>query len=576
VHPDYKETARKRIEKMSKTGKGVGLTREKFVCCNGDVIDVELVSNPVIYEGKLAFQVVFRDITEQQQAMERVQQSEEKFRTLFEDSTDAIYISSVEGQFTDVNQSFLDLFGYNRSEIENLNAIELYGNVKSRKQFQTLIEQNGALKNYEITLIRKDGTPLNCIETATLRKDSIGEIIGYQGIIRDITEEIQAKEALLKTQKLESLGILAGGIAHDFNNLLTGIMGNVSAAKRYLTSESELNDIIKGISETSEKAAKLTNQLLAYSGKGKFMTELTDISTLIQNMQDLIRVSIHKTIDLKYSLDNEIGQIIVDKTQIEQVILNLVTNASEAIGEKVGTIIVETGEIYLDEERVQNMYYADLLTPGEYVYLSVEDNGEGMDEITQKRVFDPFFSTKFQGRGLGLAAVHGIIRAHNGGVELISEPFKGSKFKVYLPAVKQKSDTSQNEQIDTQEEWKGSGLVLLCDDDEILRTTVTRLLKILGFDVIIAKNGIEALELLRESTNEIDLVILDLTMPKMSGRETYIEIKKEYPELPIMLSSGYTEESVVDKFEGSQIDGFIQKPYTIGKLSAKLKTIFNS
>ena len=415
---------------------------------------------------------------------------------------------------------------------------------------------------------------IRCLENATLRRDSEDKIIGYQGIIRDITEESQAKEALLKTQKLESLGILAGGIAHDFNNLLMGVMGNASLAKQYLEPNSEIYELINDISSTSEKAANLTKQLLAYSGRAKFLIELQNISDLIEGMKEILRVSVHKSTDLVYSIDKKIPMAMIDKIQIEQVILNLVTNASEAIGESIGRIRISTITEFLDEEKIEKLYYAQDIEKGNYACICVEDTGSGMDISTLRRIFDPFFSTKFQGRGLGLAAVIGIIRGHNGCISVESAVGEGSIFKVYLPIPPQNNQKEISKAIRIEEEdWEGSGWILFCDDDEIVLSVGSHLLKQLGFHVIKAKNGIEALKLLDDSNEDIKLIILDMTMPKMSGRDTYLKIKEKYPLLKIVLSSGYSEESVKNQFENHKIDGFLQKPYTLETLTTILKSL---
>lgn len=393
---------------------------------------------------------------------------------------------------------------------------------------------------------------------------------GYVNIYgADITSRVEAErergrlEAQIQAaQKLESLGVLAGGIAHDFNNILVGILGNADLAMMDLAPESPVRRRLAGIIEASERAADLTNQMLAYSGKGRFVVEHVDITSLVQEMTHLLEVSASKKAVIKYDLaPGQLPPVEADVTQIRQVMVNLVTNASEALGDGVGIITIRTRPMYCDRDYLRSTYIDEELPEGQYVVLEISDTGCGMDSETLEQIFDPFFTTKFTGRGLGLAAVLGIIRGHRGAVKVYSEPGHGTSFRILLPAAEaaigQTPGVAGHSRV-------VAGTVLLVDDEEIVRDLASDMLRRLGLEVIVAADGVEALELYVERGDALSLVVLDMTMPRMSGEEAFRRMKRLRGDIPILVTSGYNEQEAIERFAGQGLAGFIQKPYQFG------------
>ena len=396
-------------------------------------------------------------------------------------------------------------------------------------------------------------------------------------VLRDVTlqkraarehREIEAK--LQQGQKLESLGVLAGGITHDFNNLLTGVLGNAEILLMELSPESPAREGLKNIATAALRAAELTKQMLAYSGKGKFVVQALNLSKLVEEMAHLLAVSISKNVVLKYNFPQDLPSIEADATQIRQVVMNLIINASEAIGEKSGVVTVSTGVMEADRSYLTETYLDENLPEGYYVSLEVADTGCGMDEQTKQKIFDPFFTTKFTGRGLGLAAVLGIVRGHGGALKIYSQPQRGSTFKVLFPASQQAVEESVGTSA-TEQEWRGSGVILVVDDEEPVRIAAKRILEIRGFTVLTAEDGRAALEVFRSRADEIVAVLLDLTMPHLDGEETFRELRRIRPDVRVILSSGYNEEQTTNRFAGKGLAGFIQKPYGVGTLVERIR-----
>jgi PAS domain S-box-containing protein len=386
-------------------------------------------------------------------------------------------------------------------------------------------------------------------------------------MFQDISELKNTDEALRRAQKLESLGVLAGGVAHDFNNLLTGIMGNASILAEELTPEDPHQELIREISRASERAAGLTRQLLAYSGKGRFVLENIDVSQQVREIRSLIHTSLPKTVNISLELDQNLPAIIADGGQIQQVIMNLVINAAEAIGpDRSGWVVLKTRVQDVDAMMSKTL---DDLPEGRYVDLEVHDNGCGMDEATKAKMFDPFFTTKFLGRGLGLAAVLGIVRGHNGAIKVYSTPNEGTTIKVLFPAEREKAP-ARGPEI-PEEELAGSGLVLFVDDEATVRQAARNGLLHYGYTVVAAADGQEAVELFRAMAGRVKVVILDLTMPVMGGEETLKHLRAFRPDVPVVLSSGYHMSEVVERFAGKGLAGFIQKPYTAAGLAEAVK-----
>ncbi len=391
--------------------------------------------------------------------------------------------------------------------------------------------------------------------------------VGVVGV--EITELRKAEERLRQAQKLESLGVLAGGVAHDFNNLLVGIVGCGSLAEEMLPAGHPAVELIQTVIRTGEQAAHLTRQMLAYSGKGTFVLEPLDLSAIIPEMAGLIRSSISKNIALHLNLGPALPFIEADRGQVQQVFMNLVLNAAEAIGGRDGVITVVTGVRAVDGSFIRLNPEAADLRPGEYVLLQVHDTGCGMDETTRARIFDPFFTTKFTGRGLGLAAVAGIVRGHKGCILVKSAPGQGSAFTVLFPRAA--APAGRAAVPAPRLSLRGSGVILVVDDEALVREMAKRALERHGYTVLAADSGPAAIDLFRTRSEEIALIVLDLSMPKLSGEQTLPHLRKIRPEVKVIISSGYSEAETMLLFKDDPISGFIQKPYTATTIAEKVK-----
>jgi PAS domain S-box-containing protein len=407
-----------------------------------------------------------------------------------------------------------------------------------------------------------------------------GEVNAVIEVARDITlrkraeeEQAKLKEQMQEVQKLESLGVLAGGIAHDFNNLLTAILGNADLALLSMSPASPARSNVEEITRASFRAADLCRQMLAYSGKGQFVVGRYDLSEIVREMAQILKVSVSKKATLRYFFAEDLPPVEVDATQMRQVIMNLITNASEALGDQSGFISVSTGVMDCDRTYLADSYLDDKLPEGEYVYLEVADTGSGIDEETRRRIFDPFFTTKFTGRGLGLAAVLGIVRGHQGAIKVYSEVGQGTTFKVLLPAREWLLGDRGHRAAQSVQTLAGGGTILLVDDDSEVRNVGSQMLERLGFKVLTAAHGKEGLKVFQECGNEIDCVILDLTMPEMGGEEVFRELRRLRSDVRVILSSGYNEQDVTRRFVGKGLAGFMQKPYTVAKLQEVLNSV---
>jgi PAS domain S-box-containing protein len=399
--------------------------------------------------------------------------------------------------------------------------------------------------------------------------DPAGRPLHVTGACVDITERKRTEQSLLETQKLESLGVLAGGIAHDFNNLLTGIIGNASLVRADLPPDSPLIGLIEPINDSAQQAADLCRQMLAYSGKGRFVVQKADLSGLVEETTKMLQHSISKKAELRFQLEPGLPPIEADTTQIRQVIMNLVINASEALGDEGGIITLTTGRTTVAAGRQSGAAGG---APGrEYVFLKVTDTGCGMDVATQSKIFEPFFTTKFTGRGLGLAAVQGIIKGHKGELTVESEPGRGTTFQVMFPAVL--SDSGVRPVAPSGgAAWRGSGRILIVDDEATIRNTLSRMLTVLGFSPVLAMDGAEAVGMFRAAPSDFALVLLDLTMPRLSGEQTLVELRKIRDDVRVVVMSGYNRQEALVQFTGKGVANFLQKPFTVDALRAVLSS----
>jgi len=383
-----------------------------------------------------------------------------------------------------------------------------------------------------------------------------------------LTETHFDPQVLWQSQKLESLGLMAGSVAHDFNNCLLAIMGNADLLEQNLAETSSDRPLVTEIRAAAERAGDLCRQLLAFAGKGQFRIQPIELSATTRGMVRMLKVAISRKIVLRLELAEDLPLIEADMSQIHQVVMNLVVNASEAIGDRTGTITLRTGSLASSDCRFEQCVIAPRSAAGTFVFLEVTDTGLGMDPLTVSRAFDPFFSTKPQGRGLGLASVLGIVRSHRGSVGVDTVPGRGTTMTVLFP----RSDAPAPRVVRPPERSAG-GTVLVVDDEEYLRVLCARMLTHLGYRVHLAASGMQAVAMCRRLHSELDCVLLDLIMPEMDGTEVYAEIHQECPELKVLLTSGYHEAEISRRFAGQGLAGFLQKPYVLEDLAGKLAEI---
>ncbi|NQU04647.1 MAG: PAS domain S-box protein [Calditrichaeota bacterium] len=533
--------------------------------------------NIIYYEGTI------EDITNWKKTEDDLRESEAHFRGILKNSKAGYFFTDNKGKIVDVNEAWLTLHKYDSLK-----------EVKGKHYFTTMLEKDIEVARKQEAKLR-EGKSIPAGEARRLCRDgSIGyhtytinpvkranSIIGFEGFIIDTTAQktMDKKRKSLEfriqqLQKMDSLSILAGGIAHDFNNILQGILGNASLALMDLTWESPIRECVEQIDKSAQRAADLTRQMLAYSGKGRFVINAINLSMLIKDLRQLFEASIHKKAVLKFNLQDDLPIIEADVSQIRQVIMNLIINASEALNEEEGTITITTGLMHCDRNYLKETYIDEDLVDGDYAYVEVIDTGYGMDEDTIEKIFDPFFSTKFTGRGLGLAAVLGIVRGHKGALRVHSELGEGSTMRVLFPCA---LDTiPQYEVLDENvERWQSSGLILIVDDEPAVLRFVKRTLEKVGFTVLTAVDGRKAIEVFRKHESNIILVLLDLTMPHMNGEEANDKIREINSSVPVILTSGYSASTATNRFAGKGLAGFIQKPYRTTSLLQKIKNVLD-
>ncbi len=440
-----------------------------------------------------------------------------------------------------------------------------------------LTGKNTALRRAEIALQQANAGLETRVAERTAELAQANSSLQAQILEREHAEaeRLRLERQMQHMQRLESLGVLSGGIAHDFNNLLAIIVGNISLLSEEQVPGQESRELIQNIETAANRASILIKQMLAYSGKGSFVVSMVDLPTVISDMSDLLRSSVIKRAILRIESSAPLPAIRADVTQLQQVLVNLVINASEALGENGGTITVSTGIQECDTAGFLDYFPHEPRPAGQYVSLEVADMGSGIPSDHLTKIFDPFFTTKFTGRGLGLAAVLGIVRGHHGAIKVQSELGRGTTFTVYLPAAVGTSFPPASESLKILP-LKGTGLILIVDDEETVRHTTKRMLERMGFKTITAADGREAVHMFRQHAADVKCVLLDLTMPKMDGIEAYRILRDLQPQLRVVLSSGFSRQELSERFSREGLAGFIAKPYTMQELDAVLKAVLST
>ncbi len=511
-----------------------------------------------------------RYAVERTRAEESLRESEERYRLLFDGMTEGFAIHEIlcdergeptDYRFLDVNPAFERLTGLRREDVvgklhsvvlpnDDPSWVRTYGSV-------ALTGEPARFENYSPALKRH--YEVYAYQPAPRR---------FAVVFMDVTARKELEQRLAEAQKMEAIGVLAGGIAHDFNNLLVGVIGNASLVEEMVPPRSEARALLQRVVATGEQAAHLTRQLLAYAGKGRIKVEPLDLSEVISVACDLLRSSFPKKVEVTTELAKNLPPVVADRGQVNQVFMNLAFNAAEAIGSEGGRISIRVGTRTLERVSGRREPSEDLPV-GRYVFLEVSDTGCGMDEGTRARIFDPFFSTKSLGRGLGLAAVSGIVRSCRGAIQVASSPGKGSRFTVLFPAGD--GPTAQPTVRPGLRNLRGAGTVLVVDDEEVVREMAAAALQRYGYDVLVAQSGTAGVDLFAREAERVALVILDLSMPEMGGDEVLPKLLQIRPQARVIISSGYNEAEAMKLFGGLRVSGFIQKPYTSVRLAEKVK-----
>ena len=510
------------------------------------------------------------DITSRKKAEEALQESQEKYRLLFENASDAIYIAQ-DGVIKFPNHGLLDLVGYSAAELTQKPFADLVHPADRKivlERYQKRIAGAQDLPaTYSFRVIDKTGDE-RLVELSSVRImwEKRPATLNF---VRDITQQKKMESQLQQAQRMESIGTLAGGIAHDFNNLLMGIQGNVSLMMAEIDNSHPQYERLENIEQCVKSGSDLTKQLLGFARGGKYEVRTSDLNPIIDTSVDIFGRT-KKEIRLHKKYQKEIWAVDIDQGQIEQVLLNLYVNAWQAMPAG-GDLSIQTENVILDEDYV-SLY---MVQPGKFVKISITDTGIGMDAVTQQRIFDPFFTTKEKdrGTGLGLASAYGIINNHGGIITVYSEPGKGTTVIIYLPATEKKID---NQPIKHTQLRRGSEVVLLVDDEELILEIGKDMLEKLGYTVVLAENGRKALDIYARDQHAIDIVILDMIMPDMSGSETFDRLKGINPSIKTLLSSGYSIDGKAQAILNSGCHGFIQKPYDLTNLSQKIRKILDA
>jgi PAS domain S-box-containing protein len=549
---------------------GSGMIELQLICKDGSQIPTEYkVSTLNDEKGQPRYIIsIGRDVTQRRQADQALRVQRERLARFMDSATDSFHLMDADLRVIEINETALARIRETGSQVQTKE------NVVGKSLLDVYPFLRGSGEEARFREVLSTGEPLTYDDSAehptrgtvhmTVKLFTVGDDLGL--IATDISDRKRAEEErlnlerqFLHSQKLESLGFLTGGIAHDFNNILVPILGYADLALTEMAPGAPGRDRIAGILAGARQAKDLVAQMLAYSGQGRFELQPIDLNQLVREMGDLLRVSVSKKSALKYDFAESLPDIEGDKTQMRQIIMNLITNASEAIGDRDGVISIATGTTHQSD----------------HVYLEVTDTGCGMDKATREKMFEPFFTTKFTGRGLGMSAVQGIVRGHRGAIEVHSQPNAGTRVRVLIPAnLKQAVGTGDPKVRATEDEaWHGTGTVLVVDDEQQVRALAKTILELMGFEVLEAADGREAVRVFRKNLETIRAVILDLTMPHMDGEECFRALRELRSDIAVILSSGYSEHEITGRFAGLGIGGFIQKPYGIAAMRSKMREV---
>ena len=543
---------------------------------DGRIIEVEVTSHTLEFGGRLAVLEVAQDITERKRAEEALRHSEARYREMFENAIYGIYCTSPSGKFLEVNPALVQMLGYDSKA--DLLAQDVRTSVyrhpeDSDRVLQQYLE-TGRMDGAEVEWKRKDGSVITVRLSGRAVNGNSGNLEGLEVIAEDVTERRAMERHFRGVQKFEAIGQLAGGIAHDFNNVIGAIMGWAEMGLEQARADEGLRDHFRRIFEQAERAAGLTQQLLAFARRQILEPRNISLNQAVADLLSLLEKVIGKDIELRTVLAPDLTVVRCDPTQIEQVLMNLCLNARDAMP-RGGRLVIETQNVVMDEEYCRRHSYA---RPGPYALLSVSDTGVGMDTATMDHIFEPFFTTKEKGKGtgLGLATVYGVVKQHGGFLHVYSEPSHGSVFRIYFPAGAAEVEKVSAQRRDKSQAVRGgTETILVAEDHDGLRDTAQITLESLGYRVLLAKDGLEALEVFHAHRDAIALALLDVVMPKLGGPEAYRELSAARPNLPVLFTTGYTAETASLEELLQKGTTVLQKPYSPRQLGRKVREILD-
>lgn len=559
----------------------------KIFTPSGEERYIRGISQPERSGDEIIFNGVLLDVTDRKRTEDALRLSEERYRMLAEFTGELIYDRDLCGGKIHWAGHAEGMSGFSADELERTGIEGWRKRLHPDDNERVSAAENMAMEGHsmfsaEYRLMKPDGKYMYIEESGGFLYDESGKPVRMLGVMKDITERVCASEEriqlerkLLYAQKMESLGAMAGGIAHDFNNFLMGIMGSIELALLQVKPGTDIYKNLKRAINVSYRAADITAQMLAYSGRTHFTMSPVQPAPFIAGISDMLRSCLRENISFRSDVPGNIPEIMVDAGQFRQVLINLVTNSSEAIGNREGEIVISAGEEFFSDEYLETNIAGQRLKQGRYVYIDISDNGCGMDDDIKGRLFDPFFSTKQTGRGLGLPAVQGIMKGHGGAVVIESDRNYGAKVRIIFPVL-EKRDTAFQSTASVAAGCDRGDIVLVVDDEDEVRNLCMEFVGIAGFKALGAEDGEKGLEIFRKESENLGCVLLDLSMPKIDGVTAFNEMKKINPDVPVILCSGYSEEDATRSFSGERLAGFLQKPYRLDLLKSKLESVIKN